>query len=168
MNEALVTNWNNKVGNQDTVYMVGDISFGKEDETKEVLTRLNGRKVLILGNHDKVIHKWKNIERILYSIHDMLEIDVIDSDCPSGKQRIVLLHYAMRVWNKSHFGAWHLYGHSHGTLPDDPNSLSLDVGVDCHKYAPISYEEVKGIMRNKTFKPVDQHGSREFDISQIS
>jgi calcineurin-like phosphoesterase family protein len=163
MNEALVTNWNNKVTNQDTVYMVGDISFGKEDETKEVLTRLNGRKVLILGNHDKVIPKWKNIRRILYSIHDMLEIDVIDSDCPSGKQRIILLHYAMKVWNKSHFGAWHLYGHSHGTLPDDPNSLSLDVGVDCHNYAPISYEEVKVLMSNKTFKPVDQHGSREFD-----
>ena len=37
-----------------------------------------------------------------------------------AEQDIVLCHYAMRVWQKSHYGAWMLYGHSHGTLPDNP------------------------------------------------
>ncbi len=37
-------------------------------------------------------------------------------------QPIVICHYAMRVWNRSHHGAWHLYGHSHGNLPDTPTS----------------------------------------------
>jgi calcineurin-like phosphoesterase family protein len=64
----------------------------------------------------------------------------------------------MKVWNKSHHGAWHLYGHSHGSLPDDINSLSFDVGVDSHDYKPISYEEVKRIMKKKIFKPLDHHG----------
>jgi calcineurin-like phosphoesterase family protein len=64
----------------------------------------------------------------------------------------------MRVWNKSHHGAWHLYGHSHGTLPDDPNALSFDCGVDCHNYTPISFEQVEAIMAKKTFKPIDHHG----------
>jgi len=65
----------------------------------------------------------------------------------------------MRVWNKSHHGAWHLYGHSHGTLPDDKNSLSFDVGVDCHNFTPINFEQVSAIMKKKNFKPIDHHGA---------
>lgn len=163
MNESLVTNWNNKVTSTDITYVVGDVSFGREEETMEILERLNGYKVLVVGNHDKRLLKWGDLHRVFKSVHNMLEINVIDPEAHSGKQRIVLLHYAMRVWNKSHYGAWHLHGHSHGTLPEDPNSLSFDVGVDCHDYAPISYEEVKSIMQSKTFVPVDQHGAREFD-----
>jgi hypothetical protein len=39
-------------------------------------------------------------------------------------QPIVLCHYAMRVWNRSHHGAWHLYGHSRGNLPAAPIAQS--------------------------------------------
>ncbi len=52
--------------------------------------------------------------------------------CPEisvNGQPIVLCHYAMRVSNRSHHGAWHLYGHSHGNLPEGPTSLSMDVGI---------------------------------------
>ncbi len=61
----------------------------------------------------------------------------------------MLFHYAMRVWNASHHGSWHLYGHSHGTLPDDITSLSFDIGVDSQHYKPLSYDEVKAIMSQK-------------------
>jgi len=66
----------------------------------------------------------------------------------------------MRVWNKSHHGALNLYGHSHGSLPDDPHALAIDVGVDCHNFTPISFEQVKKIMSKKTFKPIDHHGEK--------
>jgi hypothetical protein len=66
----------------------------------------------------------------------------------------------MRTWNKSHRGSWHLYGHSHGTLPDDPHSMSFDVGVDCHNYRPLSFEQVKAVMSKKLFKPIDHHTDR--------
>ncbi|MFK5004710.1 hypothetical protein ACI4AP_29375, partial [Klebsiella pneumoniae] len=75
-------------------------------------------------------------------------------------QRIVLCHYAMEVWNKSHHQAWHLYGHSHGSLPDNPNAKKFDVGVDCHNYTPLSYQDVKNIMARKNFKPFDHHTDR--------
>jgi len=75
-------------------------------------------------------------------------------------QQIILCHYAMRVWDKSHWGIWHLYGHSHGSLPDDPRSLSYDVGVDKNNFTPLLFEEVKEIMSKKTFKPVDHHGEK--------
>jgi len=59
----------------------------------------------------------------------------------------------MRTWNASHHGVWHLYGHSHGTLSDDEKALSIDVGVDCHNFYPISYEEVKELMKAKKWTP---------------
>jgi hypothetical protein len=63
-------------------------------------------------------------------------------DLKKGRYRqvIVLCHYAMRVWDRSAHGSWHLYGHSHGTLPG--RGFSFDVGVDCTAFRPLSLEEV--------------------------
>ncbi len=153
--EALVVNWNAKVRSSDTVYIVGDVSFHKPDKTNRLLDRMHGQKILVKGNHDKNFD-----QRRFASVHDMLTVKVEDPDTRDGVQRIVLLHYCMKVWDKSHYGTWHLHGHSHGSLKDDPNALSIDVGVDCHNYYPISYQEVKAIMATKTFKPIDHHGAK--------
>lgn len=118
------------------------------DEGQSLLKNLNGAIYYIRGNHDKFNSKISYFEWI----KDFAEIKVND-------QKITLCHYAMRVWNCSHHGAWHLYGHSHGSLPDDPNSLSFDVGVDCWDFKPISFEQVKERMKQKTFKPIDHHTS---------
>jgi calcineurin-like phosphoesterase family protein len=69
-----------------------------------------------------------------------------------NKQYIVLCHYSMNVWNRSHHGSWHLFGHSHGGLTDNPNSLSIDVGINCHNYYPIEFEEIKNKMKLKNNK----------------
>ena len=72
---------------------------------------------------------------------------------PSGNlcQRAthVLCHYAMRVWNRAHHGAWHLYGHSHGKLPEAPTTLSMDVGVDNHDFRPWHFDEINLLMTEK-------------------
>lgn len=156
MDKALEKNWNDKVTPKDNIYIVGDLAFYKEKPPIANLVRkLNGHKYLIYGNHDNP--SWmKDIG--FEQVRNYMEITIPDEAANRGKQHIVMFHYAMRVWNKSHYGAWHLYGHSHGTLPDDPNTLSIDVGVDSHGYAPVSYEEIKAIMAKKTFKPVDHHG----------
>jgi calcineurin-like phosphoesterase family protein len=52
MNEALIANWNAVVGQEDIVFHLGDFSF-HERYVEEFLSRLNGYKFLILGNHDK-------------------------------------------------------------------------------------------------------------------
>lgn len=159
MHDAFIKNYNSKVQPNDTCYFLGDIGFAHPTKLKEVITRLNGQKVVIRGNHDPD-------KKILLGIgfgsaYDYLEIKVQDPEARQGLQRIVLFHYAMRVWNQSHRGAWQLYGHSHGTLPDDPNLLSMDVGVDPSKYFPLSYEEVKAHMKKKKYKPVDYHGEEK-------
>lgn len=65
-------------------------------------------------------------------------------------QPIVLCHYPLRVWNRNNRGSWHLFGHSHGRLPDLPNSLSMDVGGDTQDFRPWYYDEVAGVMEKKS------------------
>lgn len=158
MDRALVGNWNEAVEPGDLVYVVGDFSFMPPARTVEVLRNLKGQKYLVRGNHDRIT---PDIEKSFVWVRDLETIKVSDPEAPDGRQSIVLCHYAMRVWNKSHYGAWQLYGHSHGSLPDDPNARAIDVGVDCWDYRPVSYEQVKVRMAAKTFKPVDHHGERD-------
>lgn len=151
MNDALVDNWNRVVKPGDEVWVVGDFAFAKPDAAAAIRKRLSGNVHLIRGNHDRD----NVVKRCAFaSVHDLHRIKV-------GEQNIVLCHYAMVVWEKSHYGSWMLYGHSHGSLPDRPNSLTIDVGVDAHGYRPISYEEVAAIMAKKTWKPVDGHGRED-------
>lgn len=66
MNEALIQNWNSLVKPQDKVYHLGDVYFGDEKEAEEIMARLNGKKRLIVGNHDDVKQPaiWKHFEKI--------------------------------------------------------------------------------------------------------
>jgi calcineurin-like phosphoesterase family protein len=148
MNEALIKKWNAKVGPNDLVYHLGDFGFGTPEQVLRIKKRLNGQIYLLRGNHEKSALA---IANEFVWVKDVFELKV-------ESQTYWLSHYAHRVWNKSHHGVYHLYGHSHGTLPDDPNSLSFDVGVDCHNFEPLTPAEVKRIMDKKTFKPLDHHG----------
>lgn len=161
MDAMLIKNWNDSVGVDDVVYHVGDVAFLNSRKAIEVVKRLNGQIHLIVGNHDKKQLRDENYHDVFASVNDLLEIKVDDDQIVGEKaQMIVLCHYSMKVWNQSHRGSWQLFGHSHGTLPDDPGSLSIDVGVDATRlYRPISYKEVKAIISKKTFKPIDRHGT---------
>lgn len=150
MDDALIKRWNEKVGPNDTVYHLGDVGLNAPQELENILNQLNGTIYLIKGNHEKsALACRKRFEWV----KDYYELRVEDESAPRGQQNIVLFHYGMRVWNASHWGTYHLYGHSHGMLKDDPTMRAFDVGVDCHNYYPISYEEVKGIMGKKTWEP---------------
>lgn len=137
MDEKLISNWNEVVKPGHIVYHLGDIFFKMRPDAARVLRkRLNGEIHFIKGNHDKTA---ENVKDVFASFKNLDEI-VVDG------QRIVLCHYAMRTWNQAHRGAWMLYGHSHGSLPNDPKLLSFDVGVDCWNYYPISFEQVRAEM----------------------
>jgi calcineurin-like phosphoesterase family protein len=142
MDEVLISNWNKKVGKFEHAWIIGDFCFNDKNKGQEILNRMNGIKHLVRGNHDSTSVKLDGWA----SISDYEEMKI-------GSQKIILSHYAMRVWNGSHYGSWQLYGHSHGTLPDDPNLLSFDVGVDCHNFSPLSVEDIAAIMTTKTWTP---------------
>lgn len=91
MREVLINSWNAAVGPADLVYHLGDFSF-HEREVATVLPRLNGRKILILGNHDKPhpSNKGRTPEKYLHwvseyrklgfqSVYTHLELDLPDT-----------------------------------------------------------------------------------------
>jgi len=150
MNEIMIQRWNEKIGKDDTVYHLGDFALMSPGKLRQLRERLNGKIYLVTGNHESGAlgcpdcFEW---------IKDYYELTVNDEEAHKGQRFIVLFHYAMKVWNASHYGTWHLYGHSHGSLPDDETSLSFDVGVDCHDFYPLSYNDVKNIMARKKWAP---------------
>lgn len=148
MNEVLIEKWNEKIGKNDQVYHLGDVGLTSPKKLEKILSRLNGKIFLIKGNHEKSAEKCE--DRFEWIKH-YYELTITDNSFDKGKQLLILFHYGMRVWNSSHWGSYHLYGHSHGTLPDNPNSLSFDIGVDCHNFYPLSYQEVKEIMKSKNW-----------------
>lgn len=138
MNEIMIRNWNSRVQPQDTVYHLGDFASGDRSKIRGILSRLNGKKILIRGNHDKQ----PSLSDGWHEIHNFLELK-------QDHSLIVMCHYAMRVWNRSHHGAIMLYGHSHANLPG--NNQSLDVGVDCWNYQPVTLAEIQ--QRMQTLPP---------------
>lgn len=131
MNSKMVEIHNLRVKPEDTVYFLGDVAFC---DPRRFVSQMNGHKHLIIGNHD---HKrMKDLKRCSWGW--MKDVHLLETgDSPY----IWLSHYAHRSWPNSFHGAWHLYGHSHGLIPDTPTSM--DVGVDCHGYGPVSLDQIK-------------------------
>jgi len=149
MNEDIIANHNKVVSPEDDVYILGDVAFGNNPKVaRELVSRLNGNLHLIAGNHDKKFIK--QCAGLAIILPPLYELYVSDPTAHGNKRLVVLCHYAMRVWNKSHWGmksSIQLYGHSHGSLEYDNPSASMDVGVDnaarlLGEYRPFSYEEV--------------------------
>jgi calcineurin-like phosphoesterase family protein len=146
MDEALIDNWNSCVRPKDEVWHLGDFAYRSVKPADWYLNRLNGRINIIFGNHDMkggvkaIASKFASYYGSLnhgpaYSCNVELKFD---------HQLMVMSHYSMRTWLKSHRGAWHLFGHSHGKLPN--MNRSMDVGVTCNEYKPISYDQIKAYM----------------------
>ena len=144
MNEGLIANWNSLVSENDDVYHLGDVGIGRSNEIVSCLKRLNGKKYLIVGNHDHKIVKKPEFANEFEWIKNYHELNYSDN---GRNQFIIMCHYAFKVWNGSHRGSINLFGHSHGTLKEE--NMALDVGVDSHNYYPISYDQIKQILGKK-------------------
>ena len=134
MNENIMNAWNLTVSKDDVVVVAGDISMLPSAELihKRFLSKLNGNKVFLRGNHDH----WMKEKRYIYN----KRIEGV---------HVSVCHYPMRTWQNSNHGAWQLHGHSHGTL--EPFHNQLDIGVDnafkiFGSFRPFSFNEIKAIM----------------------
>jgi calcineurin-like phosphoesterase family protein len=130
MDAAIIKNWNERVNDKDEVWHLGDFCLDA-NKHNGYLEQLKGKLHFIHGNHDRT--KVKKHSRWISS-SPFQEIHIEDT-------HITLCHYAMRVWNRSHHRSLQLYGHSHSTLPG--TDQSLDVGVDCWDFKPVSLAEIK-------------------------
>lgn len=147
MNEVMIERWNATVGLDDEVYHLGD--FGMASCRKvliPILERLNGHIHLVMGNHDRGCPR-HFLDRFVTS-DGYKEIKI-------GDRKVVLNHYAMRVWNMSHYGSFMLYGHSHGNLPGF--GRSMDIGVDTHDMTPYHEDEIVAVLEDIEPIFVDHH-----------
>ena len=133
MNEAMIQRWNERVSETDLVLHLGDFSFGNKNRIKDIVSRLNGRIWLLLGNHDREQHyDWQELgfERTIK--HPFLLDD-----------KFIFSHEPLDVIPE---GKVNIYGHVHGSKyfnTIDPNRLCAC--VERWNCAPIEYNYIKSL-----------------------
>jgi calcineurin-like phosphoesterase family protein len=160
MNNQIINNINDLVGENDTLWHLGDWAFAPKNDyyqrCRMYRDKIKCRNIyLVWGNHDH-----RTIGDLFNGTYDQHELYV-------GNQRVIVNHYAMAAWNKSHRGSIQLFGHSHGgadTWLDSvmPGHRSMDVGVDVANrilghYRPFSFEEIMTIMNKRTGHSIGDH-----------
>lgn len=115
MHETLINNWNNVVNDDSIVFYLGDISFGRLESTIWFLKQLKGKIYLVKGNHDdeRILNKISNNFQV---ITDYIKLSVKDEENPRKWQDIIMSHYPILSWDKSHYSAYMLHGHCHHNL----------------------------------------------------
>ena len=138
MDRVMMERWNAMVNEDDDVYVVGDFCFRSGRTAEWYLSRLKGRKHLIVGNHD-----WRTLQNdkaisLFVSVDSLLEIE------DNGKF-IVLCHYPLAEWNHSMRGSWHIYGHIHNNRNKTYEFMrtldhALNAGAPLNGYAPVPFD----------------------------
>jgi len=130
MDEQLITNWNEVVKSNDTIYHLGDFGFCSREHMQHIFNRLNGKKHLILGNHDDNRVKKLGWESVDYY-----------KELKYNGLKFILFHYPIESWNGKHHRFLHLHGHIHDNIVDNCEGTRYNVGVDVWNYRPVSIEE---------------------------
>lgn len=108
--DYLIKTWNETVGVDDDVYILGDISWYNSTKTIEIFKQLNGRLHLIKGNHDDGILRNRELQNLFVEITDY-KVLFIDKNTS-----IVLFHWPIPTFRNHHYGWYHLYGHVHSSF----------------------------------------------------
>lgn len=138
MDEEIIQRHNKVVRGGDVVVHAGDFTLANAIIARRYLSKLNGKKHIFLkGSHDK----WLNDPLIKseFDPHEIMEFSM-------KGEYIVVCHYSMRVWPRSHYNSWQLYGHSHGRLA--PVGKQYDIGVDNNNFYPVSFDKIREIMKD--------------------
>ncbi|MDO5293795.1 MAG: metallophosphoesterase family protein [bacterium] len=153
MNETIIRLHNQKVTEQDQVYILGDIIVCEEavleQRLEATIGRMNGHLHLILGNHD---YKYKELDQFR-KFFETVEDSAIIKD--QGRW-VQLYHYPVLCWYRKQKGAYHIYGHLHNecngkeckVLQKEPRALNACVEIT--EYEPCTLAEL--LDRNSRFK----------------
>ncbi len=131
MDAEIIKRFNSVVSEDDFTIHAGDFTLGNVSTAYKYLGRLNGDHLCLKGSHDRWLLKsapfiWeKTIEGLF----------------------MVVCHYNMRTWHRSHYNSVQLYAHSHGKLA--PEGKQHDIGVDNNNFYPLSSNEIVEIMKDR-------------------
>jgi calcineurin-like phosphoesterase family protein len=154
MDEELISRWNETVSEDDIVYHLGDFTLGNRKVFNSYIKRLSGHIKIVPGGHDS---RWLKNFPISGQV-EILPLMVIDSSLLPIKDGrhvpLTLCHYPMYSWDRSHYGAPHLHGHTHGTIgvksfsgdmqlpPNQRQGVRIDIGVDNWNFYPVSLDDI--------------------------
>lgn len=144
MDEAMIERWNKVVPPNGTVYHLGDFTLGGPDTASRYLSRLNGRIIFLhtYWHHDVrwIDHgPYQSAQGVHIELIPPLEVLELQINGRQHPLAITLCHYPLAVWDRKHYGAWHLHGHSHGQYKYQDVDYAFDVGVDCWNFTPLSF-----------------------------
>lgn len=124
----LIEQWNNTIAKKDVVYILGDFSFYNREGTRRILEKLNGKKHLILGNHDK---SCKGLENYFESVSQIKTVDFKKHEYSFLDENFIveMCHYPIFSWNRRQHGSVMIHGHTHGSC-DQINKQSKELRVD--------------------------------------
>ena len=140
MNEVLIARWNSVVKPADTVYVLGDLAMGKLEDSRECIKRLNGKIILIRGNHDT---------KSRLAIYQELGIEVHDIYYLPYKGRwFIMCHFPIaseefiKMVIQDNSEVVNLYGHVHHNAPKGYVNGTYHVGVDTNDLTPVSLQQI--------------------------
>ena len=130
MNQVIIKNWNQVIARDDIVYVLGDFCFGNKEMLKEIVSQLNGRKILILGNHDKLT-KGAYLDAGFETV----------TKCPMIVNADFILSHQPIQGDLGKF--YNIHGHRH-KLPSEAqfSPRHFDIGVDDHNFFPHDLDTV--------------------------
>lgn len=154
MNEMIVDNINNVVGENDWLIHIGDWSFGGFENIEIFRSQIKCKNiVLILGNHDHHIQNDKdNVRRLFKHVAHYEELNVVlETKSGTEKHKFVLCHYPIISWNNMPQGAFMIHGHQH--LKGDARfgeGRRMDVGMDgAPEFRPYHINEVLELLSGR-------------------
>jgi calcineurin-like phosphoesterase family protein len=153
-NEALIENHNTIVGKKDLIIIAGDLSFGRHNF---LLHKLNGIKILVVGNHDRMSEAAKSHFRHISHIYVKQFYGL----------PIVFCHYAMRTWPGKIHGSGHVYAHSHGSMPEIENSRAIEVSANLWDYTPVNIKNIVDYFKTIKLKSMNQKDFDKFRNNNI-
>jgi len=143
MNEAIINNWNSIVSDEDTIYHLGDFALGTKDSIIDIVNRLNGKKYLIRGNHDRwsvstyesfgfTVLKNAPIKIDEYKLM-LSHIPIPDSQIPKG---FINLHG--HIHDKNLYECIEKYEQSRYSI-----EKHINISCDVTDFKPISIDDIK-------------------------
>jgi len=151
MNESMIENYNSMITKDDIVLWCGDCFFCPKEDARKIMDRLNGRKILVLGNHDRSAGSMAGIG---------FDIVMNEFVMVVGGRVVRVCHYPYARQTKDERyldrrpekikGELLIHGHTHSH--ETVNGTSIHVGVDSWNYRPALMNEIESII-NERFSP---------------
>lgn len=134
MNRDIISRCNSRVGKADKLYILGDVVFGKKN--LHLLEQLNGKKCLILGNHDL-----QDIPVYLEYFYAVRSMHVLGD--------FVMTHIPLHTQSIGRWKGGNIHGHLHKNkilgIDGKPDSRYICVSAEQINYTPISFNEIEGL-----------------------